>query len=185
MNTHHGFLTAAHAYPTSAYPGMTQPGPLEMLLRKKLEPASEDWVARYAKPRVQVGGQANGVSEDIEQDGSLGNEQMTELWAWAGQTNKEIVNEIYDAMEDDYTIAEREVGIENLRTGLKRKLGDDSDSEDEEDGDEEGGDEKMEDIVMPRKRTPTAEPGVDISLRAMQMETLLSFTSAGVSPPLR
>ncbi|KAK5123403.1 hypothetical protein LTR85_002835 [Meristemomyces frigidus] len=177
MNEHRGFLTAAHAYPLPTFPGPSQEHVLTQLMRKKLDPKTEDWIAEYTKPKTQGTRQLNGMPNGDTSHGiQLKDEDYRNLWTWAGSTSTDIANGmlISDAFEDNYTLAEREAGIENVVTGLKRNLEDDSDEEDEEGGD----DEKMEDAV-PSKPT---EPGVDASQPPLKLETLLRFMSTGALP---
>lgn len=174
------FLTAAHAYPLPNFPGPPQEHVLNQLTRKKLDPQTEDWIAEYAKPRTRDAAQLNGTHNgDVSEGASVTDEDYRELWMWAGSTSMDIANGMMmsDAFEDNYTLAEREAGIESVVTGLKRNLDEDSDDEDEEGGD----DEKMED-VLPSK---PAKPGVDTSQPPLKLETLLRFMSTGTLPPQR
>ncbi|KAK4545469.1 hypothetical protein LTR36_002819 [Oleoguttula mirabilis] len=180
MNEHRAFLTAAHAYPLPTFPGPSQEHVLAQLMRKKLEPKAEDWIAASTKPKTRDAAQLNGLQNgDTSRDVRLDREEYRDLWKWAGATSSGIANGmmINDAFEDNYTLAEREAGVENVVTGLKRNLDDDSDDEDE-DGE---GDEKMQE-AMPSK---PAEPGVDASRPPIALETLLRFTSTGTLPPQR
>lgn len=54
-------------------------------------------------------------------------EAQMELWNWAGRAANELARK--HEWGGDFTLAEREAGVENVVTGLKRKLID-SDSED-------------------------------------------------------
>jgi mediator of RNA polymerase II transcription subunit 8, fungi type len=162
FNTHSALLRQAHAYPLTNFPGHTQQGLLTQLLRKKLEPGAEKWVEDHTI-------HAKGIGEG----GSSKAEELRELWSWAGPTSQSIVGPMLEedgAFADDFTIAERESGVENVVTGLKRKLDGDSEDEDEDE------DEKMED-VMPSKATE--EAGVDSSLPPLPLESILRFTATG------
>lgn len=168
--SHRQFLTAAHAYPLPTFPGQTQEMLLGQLIKKKLEPRAQDWVDDYTKP------------EDDGEKKPLKTGDVKELWNWAGPTSNDIVRELMmnDAFEDDFTFAEREAGIDNVVTGLKRKLGEDSD--DEDDDDEEGGDEdKMDEDVMPGKEAPS-EPGIDPRAPPMMLDKVLAFATTGFLP---
>ncbi|KAK5132100.1 hypothetical protein LTR08_000350 [Meristemomyces frigidus] len=177
MNEHRDFLTAAHSYPLPSFPGHTQENVLVQLMRKKLDPKAEDWIAAYAKPKVKSTAQSNGThAGEGDHTSQLSEADFRELWKWAGPTSTDTVKQMMldDVFEEDYTIAEREAGVENVATGLKRNLDDDSDEGD-------GGEDKMED-VMPGK---PAEAGVDTSLPPLRLEALLQFTSTGALPPQR
>jgi mediator of RNA polymerase II transcription subunit 8 len=110
-------------HPSSNFPGRTQEGLLPQLLRKKLEIPVEDWVNE---------GRATQATNESDKE-----KENDELWDWA----KEYVGErvalyVMDINGKNYTREEREAGIENVRTGLRRKLPETSE-EDEEDSDEE------------------------------------------------
>jgi len=183
MNDYSAFFKAAHAYPLSSFPGHTHEGMLQSLLGKKLNPKGQDWITAHTKPRVQqVEGQVNGMDTGST---VLSNEEIRELWEWAGPTENGIVGPMMKGgdFDDDYTLAEREAGIKNVNTGLRRKLDDDEDESGEEDSDEEG-DQSMED-AMPGKPTIAEQPGMDTSLPPIRLETLLRFTSTGTLPPQR
>lgn len=64
--------------------------------------------------------------------------------------------------------------MENVRTGLRRKLWD------EESGDEDEDAEKMEEDVMPEKKE--VEEGVDPELKPVPLESVLRFTTTGAMP---
>ena len=96
-------------FPLPEFPGRTQEGLLGQLLRKKLEPGVEDLVAEgreYGKAEQEV------VSAD-EQD---------ELCAFAIHfLSAEAVRRRWGS---NFTLEEHERGIENVFTGLQRKLAD-------------------------------------------------------------
>ena len=117
-------------YPSTNYPGRTQEGLLGQLLRKKLEPQVETWVEQGLAAETDV----NGVAKAGE------NEE--ELWSWAQDwIGMRVAKYAMEEAGDNYTVEERENGIENVNTGLRRRF-DEDESSDEEDEDEE-----MEDVV--------------------------------------
>jgi len=101
-----------------------------MLLRKKLEPAIESWTDE---------------GRSIGAHAATGRSNDEELWAWAIEWMRTRVVTYAEKEEGkNYTADERKMGIENVNTGLRRKLVDDySDEGDEGDDDE---DEEMEDV---------------------------------------
>lgn len=97
---------------------------MNQLLRKKLEPHVEDW--------VEEGRAAGEKLEDRE--------EVTELWQWAMMAaNEEARKHEWDGAE--YTLEEREMGVENVVTGLRRGVYEES-SSDEEEKEEEGGEKE-------------------------------------------
>jgi mediator of RNA polymerase II transcription subunit 8, fungi type len=189
MLQHHDFLKSLHAYPLPSFPGHEKEGVLQMLLRKKLEPQAEKWVAQYSSPKD--GESTNGV-ENGAPEGGMKSQDYAKLWDWAGETVSHLHMEFMDDMESDYTMAEKEQGIENVVTGLKRKLNvglgdDDSDEEDEdEDEDVEKEEKEKEEAKMETVASEppsVAEPGVDPSLPPMKLEMVLKFMTTGQLPP--
>ncbi|KAK3071656.1 mediator of RNA polymerase II transcription subunit 8 [Teratosphaeriaceae sp. CCFEE 6253] len=183
LDEHRDFLTSLHAYPLPSYPGHTHEGLLQNLLRKRLDIAPEGWVAKYSKPRAKQDADGDEVI------GGLDDGDYLDLWSSAAATSKTFWSkELRESQEwdDDYTIAEREAGIEGVKTGLKlaRDSGiqPDGSGEEDDDGDE---DEKMEDAMPSQRAHATPEPGIDTSLRPMPMETLLRFMTTGALPSRR
>ena len=173
FNGHRQFLQEAHAYPLTNFPGHTQENLLGQLLRKKLEPGVEDWVDVHT------------TKVDDAPVNGLGRDEMKELWNWAAPASAGIVGPMLEEggeFEDDFTIAEREAGVETVVTGLERRLdGDEEEDEGDEDDeyDEEG--DKMED-VMPSVKKDDGEKGIDPTLPAMPVDSVLRFTTTGVIP---
>jgi mediator of RNA polymerase II transcription subunit 8 len=102
-----------------------------MLLRKKLEPPIESWTDE---------------GRSIGADAATGGSHDEELWAWAIEwMGTRVVTYAEKEEGKNYTADERKKGIENVNTGLRRKLEDDySDEGDEEEDEDE--DEEMEDV---------------------------------------
>lgn len=134
------------------------------LLRKKLEPDIETWAeqgrdaALAAGVEVGTGGTAAGREPDRHDDEDDDEEEegyrperddddeagagdpFSELWAdireaCMARVGDYVVNEDTDL----YTAEERAIGVEKVRTGLKRDLDEDSDEEDEDEDDEMDG----------------------------------------------
>ncbi len=144
---------------------------LTQLLRKKLEPDVEELVeqgretARLATP------------EGIEELQGI----WDELRSW---THGRIATYVREEAGDAYTKEERESGVENVRTGLKRDVEDDDDDEDEEDEDDEDEDGEDEEGENGAKEGTTAPAGGDAGQqnggklhveRGPEPETLLWF----------
>ncbi|KAI9682090.1 MAG: mediator of RNA polymerase II transcription subunit 8 [Caeruleum heppii] len=199
LSTHAPLLASTTVYPLPNFPSQTEEVLLTQLLRKKLEPSVADWVA---EARSLATDQSQGVGK--EEDKRLGERDLTELWEWAGPSANELARKrLWD--DDEYTLEEREAGIEHVVTGLKRSL---EDSDEEEDSDEdEGGQNKEGDemeVVEVRKKDGALGGGVEIITgsatgppekngvgavaammsggRPWKMEEMLRFMSTGVRP---
>lgn len=128
---------------------------LEHILRTKLEPEVEEWVEKGQEIANKNGqDRYKGVS-DPDRD---------QLWQWAPiAANDEIRKQNWGG---DYTMAEKESGIENIKTGLKRELLEPPDTDDHDDGEgveeSDDADDKEEDIVEIRRK-PNA-PGLEFDL---------------------
>jgi mediator of RNA polymerase II transcription subunit 8 len=120
-------------YPSTNYPGRTQEGLLGMLVRKKLEPTVQALVDEAREIETK---NPTAVSPQNEEFGD---------WA-AGWIAKRVMEAVQLDMQDEFTQAERQVGVENVRTGLRRKLemkppklsgGNDEESSEEEESEDE------------------------------------------------
>lgn len=171
QSKHAELLNRLVVYPATNYPGRTQEGLLTQLLRKKNEPQVESWVDE---------GRATSV------DGGAGNKDDDNLSEWAGQwINQRITTYITEEAGDMYTEQERERGIENVNTGLQRKLEEDSEDEDE-DEDMDGNDI----AVTSARRTSfgNVEYGMgqlskDPDGKSRKVDDILRFATSGVIPP--
>ncbi|KAM7194276.1 mediator of RNA polymerase II transcription subunit 8 [Naviculisporaceae sp. PSN 640] len=152
-------------HPSTNYPGRTQEGPLLTLLRKKPDPEVEHWAedareaARAAgidvfklKPRADGGANAGldeededayGYDPDAQGDSDIFNEQWADIRESCSQG---IVDYIQNQANEPYTAAERAMGTQFVRTGLKRSL--EEIDEDEEESDEEDSQERMDEDVV-------------------------------------
>ena len=151
---------------------------LGQLLRKKLEPGVEDWIHNHVNDGNEGGANMNGVAG--AEDDTLSKAELRELWTWAPKASAGIVGPMLEDggdFDDDYTIAEREGGVENVVTGLKRKL-DDGDSDEE--------DTTMEDAMPNAKSASTNDdntPGLDSSAPPVPIDSILKFITTGIVQP--
>ncbi|KAH8899284.1 choline sulfatase [Thozetella sp. PMI_491] len=103
-----------------------------------------------------------------------------ELWEDAREACQErIAHYIRNESSQPYTAAERALGIENVRTGLKRNL--DEESEDEEE-DEEDDDVMMIDPPNGSGAPPTGQPGTSAAMgnnNGLEPEHILWFAARG------
>ncbi|KAK5701504.1 mediator of RNA polymerase II transcription subunit 8 [Elasticomyces elasticus] len=123
LEKHREFLTSLHAYPLPSFPGYSKEVLLQNVMRKKLDVAPEDWVAKYSKPRVQAN-RADGMEIDGA-DGELEDKDFPQLWREVAADSRTFAKDfVYrGTYRDAYTIEERETGVQNVVTGLKRNLG--------------------------------------------------------------
>ncbi|KAK3398115.1 mediator of RNA polymerase II transcription complex subunit 8-domain-containing protein [Sordaria brevicollis] len=134
-------------HPSTNFPGRTQEHILLQLLRKKLEPEVESWVedargvarASGLDPSKLASSQqrANSYDDDDDdyrdEDEDAPSDPFNEQWADMFQISMDGIRDyIVNQSKEPYTAAEREMGIENVRTGLKRSLEEDSEEEDED-----------------------------------------------------
>ncbi|EFR05398.1 RNA polymerase II transcription subunit 8 mediator [Nannizzia gypsea CBS 118893] len=151
LHEHRDLFTSLVVYPTPTFPGRTESSMLNQLMRTKLEPRVEDWLAHGRS----VGKEALELSSGDQQKLTISNastfesdantqrlsrEDLQALWEWAPiEANMEARRRNWGG---DYTIEEKEAGLSNVITGLTRKLNenvegaagrdfDESDDEDE------------------------------------------------------
>ncbi|KAJ5201902.1 uncharacterized protein N7498_006565 [Penicillium cinerascens] len=159
LSDHRDLLSSLVAYPGPDYPGRTQASTLEQLLRTKLDPRVEDWVARGraagTEPPALDASNLNpsAVAAAAQAQKPLSEAELAELWEWAPiEANQEARRRNWGG---NFTLEEREAGIQNVVTGLKRQLEDDEGSEDEEEEEEEeaeeSGEDEMEVVGVHRK----------------------------------
>lgn len=146
---HHDLFASLSVFPLPSYPGRTQEDLLLQLVRKKLEPDIEDWVAQataLAENAISTASHSYGGMRQAE--------DYQELWKWAGEEAKRL-SDRHDYLVVDYTVEELEGegGYAAVDTGLKRKLRteppnpDKDDDEDDEDGDGNTGAEEDEETA--------------------------------------
>ena len=143
-------------YPLPNFPGRTQENLLGQLLRKKLEPNVEDWVV-----------EGRTLATKTETGRGVKHEELKDLWEWAGMAANEQARR--HTWGGNYTVEEREQGIENVITGLKRKL---KDNEADEESDE---DEDMEDVVDDKMPEVEARP-------PLPLKDVFRFMMTGATP---
>lgn len=144
-------LSSISALPAPEFPTKTHGNTLEQLLRTKLDPRVEDWVARGRKadiptststaafgsgfgsssaPPFQIGGVGAGGSGGEGQGLSEGD--LAALWEWGPvEANAEARRRNWGG---NFTLEERERGLQSVveEMGLKRVLEDDEESEEED-----------------------------------------------------
>jgi len=175
-------LSSLVAYPLPQYPS-AQGHLLEHLLRTKLEPEVEEWVERGLEIAPKPSERSYSGLSQHDRD---------ELWQWAPiAANDEIRRQNWGG---DYTMAEKQAGVENVVTGLERELVEPPDPDEHDDGEgveeSEEGDDDEEDVVQIRRK-PNA-PGLEFDLSTkkrstpqMPIENLFRFMVTGNTAPGR
>jgi mediator of RNA polymerase II transcription subunit 8 len=171
LSKHSELFSKTVVYPSTNYPGRTQEALLLSLLGKKLPPQVETWVEE-------------GREMHAEETADKANEQ--ELWTWANEwIGARVAKYAMEEAGDNYTVEEREMGIENVNTGLRRKLEDDED--DDEDEDEEMEDAGVAVTSVRRMSLGQVEFGMgevkkDPNGKTRSVEDILRFSTSGVIP---
>lgn len=175
LNAQRQLFTSLHPYPLPSFPGNTQEGLLQQLLRKKPEPRAEEWIDETLKIDAEEEKAENGVSATRGAAASPSDEETRDLWGWAGATTAGKVQEMLDGglFDDDYSIKERKEGVKNVVTGLKRQLDDSSSAG----GTPKSEDVKMEDEDESKEDQKLIEIGLDPSKSPMPLEQLLRLES--------
>ena len=171
-------------HPSTNFPGRNQEHILLQLLRKKLEPEVESWVedarsvarasgldpSKLASSQQRTNGYDDDDDDYRDEEEDAPSDPFNEQWADMFQVSMDSIRDyLMNQANEPYTVAEREMGIENVRTGLKRSLEEEEDSE-EEDEDEDEDEDK-----------PLAAAGIG-SINAANLfhpEHLLCLTSKG------
>lgn len=152
LSENQALLGSLVAYPGPSYPGRTQSNTLEQLLRTKLDPRVEDWVARGRKAGDSALHEAGGLSEA----------QLAELWRWAPvEANQEARKRNWGG---NFTLEEKSLGVQNVVTGLRMQLEEEEGEEGREEEEEEEVDDEME-VVGVRRRSG-AGSGLEFDIAA-------------------
>ena len=184
LKTHHELFASMSVYPTHEYPGQTQEEVLSQLLRKKLEPNVQDWAAEARK-----------IAAEQTSSSGLKQSEFQELWSSAGLAANEQARK--HTWGGNYTLDEIQMGVENVVTGLRRKLKVDPDESSDEDEDETaveavGDDDEMEIVGVRRKSTGdgvefdlakgSQHPAPEVATAALPVNSTFRFLMTGVAP---
>ncbi|KAL3473432.1 mediator complex, subunit Med8 [Aspergillus californicus] len=201
LSENHELLRNISAYPSPEFPTKTHGTTLEQLLRTKLDPRVEDWVSRGRKGDTEGGsatltsmGTGASASNSGMNTGTIGDGKglseadLAALWEWAPvEANMEARRRNWGG---DFTLEERERGIQGVAAGLglRRALDDDEDESDEEEEEDE-----ME-VVGVRK--PLTGAGVEFDVAtssgsagqeaaAVPLNEILRYMTTGIPPAQR
>ena len=177
MKTHSELFEKMVEYPSTNFPGRTQEGLLGHLLRKKLEPGVERWVEEGKAMVIPTSKGDNELEDELEQRWKAARDFIGERIARAAVTHR----------RDAYTAEEREMGIENVNTGLRRPMkleGGEGDGESDEDGNE---DEEMEDVQVVKDGAGGLKLEVGTELKGhggkvRSLDEIVRFMTTGLAP---
>ncbi|PLB54595.1 putative RNA polymerase II mediator complex component Med8 [Aspergillus steynii IBT 23096] len=181
LSENHDLLSSLVAYPGPSYPGRTQSNILEQLLRTKLDPRVDDWVARGRKA-------GDSALQDIA---GLSESQLAELWHWAPvEANQQARGRNWGG---NFTLEERNMGVQNVVTGLKRQLEDEDDEGRSDEEEEDEVEDEMEVVGVRRKSGAGSGLEFDIAAATHQKPTgpvvplneILRFMTTGAPPGQR
>ena len=144
-------------YPSSAFPGRTQENLLTLLLRKRFDPAVEDWV----KEGLEAGKAFGDAKSETQDSGKvhLNENELEQLWKWAGPAANNVAKEVLLSMDES-----------------SGEEGDESDDDNDDDGGNAGKPTRMEGIEL-HKGNDQAAQGVSLSL-----EELYKYMCIGYKP---
>lgn len=144
MSNNDELFSRLAVHPSTNFPGRTQENILLQLLRKKPEPdvaaSLDEGRKAYAdlddslKGEIKLDRTNNDDDEEEEEDLSPMNQRWASLDAWVRKRAEKF---IVDEFPEDFTAEELDLGIENVRTGLRRKFEYDDDDDEEEEDDED------------------------------------------------
>lgn len=170
LSTHAPLLASMATFPLASYPGATQEGLLCQLLRKKLEPEVEDWVARGRRAAEEAG----------LEDGETKRE-MLELWSWAGVAANELARGHEWGGEGEGEEEEEVGGVGEEEEGEGEGEGDEMDGvkkEEEQEEQEETGETKAK---TPSSSSSSAAAPPPPAL-PLPLDDVLKFLMTGVEP---
>ncbi|PKX92958.1 RNA polymerase II mediator complex subunit MED8 [Aspergillus novofumigatus IBT 16806] len=147
---------------------------LEQLLRTKLDPRVEDWVSR---------GRRAGASA-LEDRGALSESALAELWDWAPvEANQEARRRNWGG---NFTLEEREMGIQNVVTGLRRQGGEEEEMEVVGVRRRSGAGAGLEfDIAAPTPGSRQQQQQQKAAGPAVPLEDILRYMTTGIPPTQR
>ncbi|KAI0201530.1 mediator of RNA polymerase II transcription complex subunit 8-domain-containing protein [Astrocystis sublimbata] len=178
-------------HPSTNFPGRTQETALLLLLRKKPEPDVEAAMEEGSKALASMPLPAHlqpsntlttAAATPNNSHDKAKEDALEDIWAAARQMCHERIAEyVMNEENDPYTAEEREMGTENVRTGLRRNLDDDSDDEEDDDMEDVdgGGHTSQEPIDIDRPPPPPA-PGISTQeVEGATPEAILRIATRG------
>ncbi|MCJ1233265.1 mediator of RNA polymerase II transcription subunit 8 [Varicellaria rhodocarpa] len=174
LSTNAPLLSRMAVYPLPSFPGRTQEGLLQQLLRKKLEPGVEEWVEEGRRgggvgmdDKEDEGGEGEGGGGGKVDMGKKEEGALTELWAWAGgAANEEARMYVWGGGGEGGSGDEEEDSEEGEGEG----------EEQEEEGEGEDGD------VMDIDSGGVGKGGEKVALVPVPVAEVLRFMMTGVVP---
>ncbi|KAI0106009.1 hypothetical protein F4814DRAFT_81628 [Daldinia grandis] len=170
-------------HPSTNFPGRTQEMILQRLLRKKPEPdiatsmdEGRNMVAAFAPPPTSQDLIGAGAGTDADKGPE---EELENIWNSVRDLCEERMRDyVINEGDDMFTEEERERGVENVRTGLKRSL-EDEEEDDEDEDDEEGGGRDDDVMIIDRPPPPPAPAVGSQEIEGALLENVMRFAARG------
>ncbi|KAI9702374.1 MAG: mediator of RNA polymerase II transcription subunit 8 [Candelina mexicana] len=195
LTTHAALFSSLSVYPLPSFPSKPQEALLGQLLRKKLEPHIEDYVELGRSTASPLSTTATSNNSAISptfaapsgdgSGGALGLADLEELWDWARLAANEEARKRMGL--GAFTLEEREGGVENVVTGLRRKLEEDTSSGETSSGEDEemedGGKVETVDAPAAKRKVPeVARKSPEFRGPPLPLEDIMRFMSTGAEP---
>ncbi|KAI1454836.1 mediator of RNA polymerase II transcription complex subunit 8-domain-containing protein [Annulohypoxylon moriforme] len=167
-------------HPATNFPGRTQEQILLQLLRKKPEPdvatAMKEGRKIFAElppppPPDPADAQANTDTDEEKEVEEVGG--LEAVWKSTREVcQKRLKKYVLSEGDDMFTEEERAMGVEKVRTGLKRSLLEDEGEDEDEEGDEDV-------MVIDRPPPPPAPGVVTQEVEGATLESVMRFAARG------
>lgn len=150
------------------------------MLRKKPEPE----VAALMDQGRQAAAGLTPPGLDSAPAEQEGKSELEGIWSAASEICRNRIRDyVVEESDDPFTAAEREMGVDNVRTGLRRKLEDDEDEDEDEEnetGQSSGTGATAGDPMMVDRPPPPPAPGVvPQEVQGATLENILRFAARG------
>ncbi|KAI1122076.1 choline sulfatase [Nemania abortiva] len=175
-------------HPSTNFPGRTQEQILVQLLRKRPEPDVETTIEEAQKTIASMplpgGAQPSSTTDNADKEKEMLFENIWEATSEACQAR--ITDYVVNEEGDYFTAEEHEMGIENVRTGLRRNFEDEYEDEDEEMEDDVNGNgvpgrkPSEPDVMIIDRPPPPPAPAVSTQeVEGATLETVMRISLRG------
>ncbi|KAH8682327.1 mediator of RNA polymerase II transcription complex subunit 8-domain-containing protein [Xylariales sp. PMI_506] len=146
VTSHNDLFSHLAVHPSTNYPGRTQEEVLFNILRKKPEPDVETSMDEGRRAFTEM-------EQTVRPENNSSGDGVTDILDGKWESAREFLYErvgrfTEEETNDEYTAEEREMGIENVRTGLRPDFEEFEEDDEDEDGEGGTGGDGEDDIVM-------------------------------------